>query len=470
MSSFSGLSVALSSLQAQRKRMDLSAQNIANANTPGYTRQRADLASLGPAVYTSMHGKPRNVGDGVQVEKITRIMDQFALNRMRGHEASSGYYNQMDNTLNQIEKRINEPGENGLTSIMGEFFAAFGDVANRPGDPASRMALLEEARGVVESLKLADSGLNTQWNQTKQRVESYVNTINEAASAIAQLNSDIREGTFIGHPVSELQDSRDLLINKLTKIAGVEVTTHLDGSGEPDGQLDVTLGGQSLVNGKTTQTVALTPTATTDLTAAKAGTVSAITVGGVTATINQGELGATFEALNTTLVDTSNKYDEVASNLATKVNGIHTNGFDLSGAAGGNFFSGTTAGTIAIDAGITSHEKIATSALAGEPFNGDNANKLSQLAIDPTGPIDKWQEVVGDIGVQAAGVTVRKNAANHQLEDAREALDSITGVDIDEEMTNLLATQRAYQAASRIMTAVDEALDRIINRTGRVGL
>lgn len=466
MSSFSGLSTALSSLQAQRKRMDLAAQNIANANTPGYTRQRADLSSLDPAVYTSMHGKPRNVGDGVTVEKITRIMDQFALNRVRIHESSSGYYNQMDNTLNEIEKRINEPGEDGLTAIMGDFFSAFGDVANRPGDPASRMALLQKARGVTESLKLADDGIATQWDQTKQRGESYINTINEAASAIGQLNKDIREGTFIGHPVSELQDKRDTLINTLTKIAGVEVTTHLDGSGKPDGQLDISLGGESLVNGSNVQTVVLTPAA--NLAAAKGGDTSALEVGGNVTTTTKGELGATFHALNTTLVDVSNKHDEVANNLVTKVNGIHTTGFDADGVAGGNFFNGTTAGDISV--AITDHKKLATSIAAAEPFNGDRANELSLLATNADGPVSKWQEVVGDIGVLASGTTVRKNAANFQLDDAREILDSVAGVDIDEEMTNLLATQRAYQAASRVMTAVDEALDRIINRTGRVGL
>lgn len=465
MSSFSGLSVALSALQAQRKRLDIANQNIANANTPGYTRQRVELESIGPVPYSSMHGKPREVGDGVQVGRVTRMMDQFALNRLRGHEASAGYHKTMDVAYNEIEKRLAEPTDKGLTKVMGDFLASWGDVANRPNDPASRTALLQEANTTIGTLNQAARDTGVQWHQTNQRAESFINEINESSVAIAELNDEIRVGKILGHPVSELQDKRDSLITKLSTIAGVKVTDNLDANGEPDGQLNLELAGASLVTGKVATAVTLASAG--DLNTAAAGTTTAVEVGGTTVNLTKGQLGATLNALNTTLVDVIKGYNQVAADLANQVNTIHTAAYDLDGNTGNTFFTGTTAATISLT--TTDINKIAVSAAAGNTFNGDAANALATLATNANGPISSWQTMVGDIGVQASGTRVRAQAAEIQRGDAAEILDSSAGVDIDEEMVGLVATQRAYQAAARLMTAVDEALDLIINRTGRVG-
>lgn len=495
MSTFSGLTASLSAIQAQKARMGIANQNIANANTAGYTRQRVELDSIGPVTTSSLYGETRKIGDGVQVNKITRMMDDLALKRLRDHEAAASFNTTTNQIYTEVENRLAEPGDTGLTAVLGDFFAGWADLANNPGADAPRAALLQEATNVVHTITTAHADLEAQWNNTKTRAEVMVDDINEAATGIAKLNEEIRMAVKLNNPASELQDERDKLLTKLSQLAGAQ-TTYLN-----DGQVAVTLGGQNLVEPTTGGTlshanpVAVTTSNTTDvptiggltLKHAKGGPLNTaappvqdplpitavIHVNATAVAIDTGELGASLTALNTTLPEVSASYDDVAKALADKVNTAQAAGFQQGGSpAGTDMFTvteGYEASTLTIPSGFTG-ANIAASALSGESLNGENALEVAAVATATDGPIATWQDMVGTIGVAAAGTQVAMTTQEIQRGAAEDRLASLTSVDIDEEVAMLVETQRAYQAAARMLTAVDEALDQIINRMGRVGL
>ena len=186
-----------------------------------------------------------------------------------------------------------------------------------------------------------------------------------------------------------------------------------------------------------------------------------ISVGGTTVTVSTGSVGAAVSLMDRSLPDYLSRLDAFASSLASTVNSQHAQGFDLSGSAGGSFFTGTTAATLTVV--ITDPAKVAAAAVAGT-LDGSNADAVTLLAtVD-----DGYRRLVTDFGAEVASarrVADNQQVLTDQVDGAREAL---SGIDLDEEMVQMLAHQRAYEAASRVMTTLDSVLDTLINRTGLV--
>lgn len=458
MSSFSGLSVALSALQAQRRALDVAGHNVANAGTAGYTRQRADLSALGPATTYSLQGTPRTVGDGVQVTGVVRLTDQFAVGRLRGQEADAAYFAARSAVLRDIETRFAEPGDTGLSAQLAEFWAAWGDVANRPNDEASRGVLLQQAQAVVDQIAAGHAGVAAQWAQLREQTDALVTDVNTAAAEVADLNRQIKAAHAVGSPANELLDERDRLVLRISQLTGASVR-ELD-----DGTIDVLLGGTALVRGQHVSRLEVDgpdvlpdpPNVQMEVRWAADGRESAL--GG-------GRLAANLEALQTLLPDAATQYDAVAAALAAKVNAVHVSGSDLDKQPGEPFFTGSTARGLAV--AITDARRVAAS--GGGVFDGSKADEIAKLATASDGPNAVWGKFVVDTGVLAQAAQRRAATAETVRKDAAAAVTSVTSVDVDEEMVTMLAVQRAYEGAARMLTAVDQALDTLINRTGLVG-
>ncbi len=468
MSSFSGLSVALSSLQAQRRAMDVTGQNVANASTVGYTRQRATLQALGPPSLYSLQGTGSlHPGNGVTVSAVSRLGDELASSRLRAATGDSGYLNARTDALSQIESRFAEPSDSGLSAQLSELWQAWGDLSNSPGEPSARSALVQQANTVAGALRAGHAGVATQWSQTRDQALALQTEINSVATSVAELNKHIRATAAVDGQANELTDQRDQLVLRLSELTGST------GQAQADGTMRVLIGGVPLVDGDRAHTITLdAPLRLQDVSATSPARFT--WADGSPVALTGGRLASVVESLQTTLPGVASGYDAVAVALAQQINSIHSTGHSPGGDTGLDFFvmTGTGAGAAQIGVNptlVADPMKIAAAEGTGGAMDGSLADRIAGTKNLSTGADQVWRAFVVATGVESGATAQRARVVGGVVSNASAQLLSATGVDLDEEMTNLLMFQRAYEGASRVLTAIDQALDHLINRTGVVG-
>ncbi len=455
-----GVSIALSALNAQKRGLDLTGQNIANANTEGYTRQRLNLATMGAPARPSIWATYQSPGTGVNVTGIDRLRDALLETRAQGRHAQLTDATAVNTALSEIEQEFPEPGENGLQHTLNQFWSGFGDVSNNPGSPAARVQLMERGQVVADWLNATSIHLGTVATEQGDQLEKLVTSVNSLTSELADLNYAIVNGVVGGLPVNDLLDRRDVLAMSISEAVGGSISTADDGS------IAISVNGSNLVN------------------RSKAEVLQVGISGGATVlqwrdkgtppppvTITTGRANGLLTAINTTVPTWQSKLDDVAAALANKVNTQQALGYDLDGNAGAAMFSGTTARTITM--ALTDPRQIAASSQApvggSISLDGTNADAMSSIATTAGSPDEVYQILVNGLGVAVQASNQGVTSMTSVVANADAQRESNSGVNLDEEMTNLLAYQRAYEAAGRMMSAVDSALDTLINRTGLVG-
>jgi flagellar hook-associated protein 1 len=462
-SSFGGINTALTSLYAQRRALDVTGQNIANANTEGYTRQRAEMQSQVGSISPAMYARTDGLGTGVAVSDVQRLRDEFLENRGRAEHGKSAYLTQQTSAYNAIEDVFAEPGDTALAAQMHDMWGGWNDVSNNPQLAATRSTLLQQASTVADGLNSAHTSLTEQWSQNRMQLSAYADEVNTAAGTIAQLNDSIVKAKATGLTVNELEDRRDLQVMKLSELAGASA------SYRPNGAVDVFVGNSTLVSEFTTRKLEVSGAKRLDdqssdpMTLRWADTKTPAQAGGT--------MGAMADTMTTIIPAISDALNSVAKNLADKVNTLHSTGFSKDGSTGLDFFTSSTGGDITagtIRLAITDPDQVATSATAGT-LDNSIADQMADLGGALDGPDREYQGMIGQLGV-AAQASGRRNeiqaTVTEQVDASREAH---SGVNLDEEMTNLLTYQRGYEAASRVLTTIDSMLDQLINRTGLVG-
>jgi flagellar hook-associated protein 1 FlgK len=457
-SSFGGINTALTSLYAQRRALDVTGQNIANANTEGYSRQRVDMQSQVGSMSAAMYARTDGLGTGVSVSGVQRIRDEYLENRGRSEHAKSTYLAAQTSAYTAIEDVFAEPGDTALAAQFQDMWGGWNDVANNPHLAATRSTLIQQSSTVADGLNSAYASLAGQWEQNRTQLSAYVEEVNVAAASIAQLNDSIVKARASGLSVNELEDRRDLQAMKLAQLAGATAAKRENGA------MDVFVGNSTLVSEFTTRNLEVSGAARLQdqsvdpMTLRWADTGTAVQAGGT--------MGAMADTLTTIIPAISDALDAVAANLSDTVNALHRGGYSADGSTGLDFFSGTTAATIRV--AVTDPAQVAVSAAPGTLDNAV-ADAIADVGSAPTGPDRQYQGMIGQLGVaaQAAGRRAEIQAnVTEQVDRSREAQ---AGVNLDEEMTNLLTYQRGYEAASRVLTTIDSMLDQLINRTGLVG-
>jgi flagellar hook-associated protein 1 FlgK len=441
MATWNGISTALSSLQAQRAAMDIAGQNIANVNTPGYTRQRVQLTS----------------GLGVDVSAIQRLQSGVLGDRARTEGARLGDLTVTSTVLNEIEQIFPEPSATGLAAKLDAFWSGFADVARDTTNTAARIQVVEQANVVAGWLNDATQRLTDISTDYKQNLTNLVTSANSAAQKIAELNIAISQSVQGTSDTNSLLDQRANAATELSNAVGGTFTI------DDANIMRVSLGGTTLVGSRnysalqvdTTAGVTSVQWASTDFTAA----------------ISTGTANGYLNTINTVIPTWSASLDTVAAALISKVNTAQVAGYDSDGIAGTAMFTGTTAANIAV--AITDAAKIAASSIAPTggvaSLNGSNADVMSTLGTVSGSPDGIYQDLVVTLGyaTQAANQTAQTQESFSS--NIMSQINSESGVNMDEEMANLLTYQRAYEAAARVLTAIDEALATLINRTGLVG-
>jgi flagellar hook-associated protein 1 len=471
-SAFSGLNTATTALWAQQRGLDVTGQNIANVNTTGYSRQRAELQSVGGNAVPAMYAVSNQIGQGVDADKVIRIRDAFLESRAQTESATTAQLTVADGTLSQIEQAFREPGTTGIQAKMTAVFTAWGDVANHPNEDGARTAVLQKSAALVAELHTTDANLDEQWTQTRDSLDALAQDVNAKATSIADLNTAIKRGTQAGLPVNELADKRDALVLDLSAAIGA---TSAPGR---DGQVDVVVAGTTLISGGSA--IGLKVLGTLDPKTAGPGDPRFVTDPGGTRVDVGGTAGGKVTALSVTIPTYKQALDGVAQQLAVEFNAVHTAGYDKAGNPGQPLFDDGS-GTLPVDTTtvsaanlrlrITDTDQLAASRLdLGPNTDNTNAKAMAALQDSPTGGVVGYRKLIIGLGVQASVATSNletQSLVSSQVDASRE---SVTGVNLDEEMANMLQFQHAYSAAARMITTIDETLDVLINRTGRVGL
>lgn len=467
MSTFGGLSTAYTGLVAARAGIDTVGQNIANVNTEGYTRQRVSqsanpsLAGIGP-LDTLFRG-----GTGVTVDTIARLGNALLDTRLRATAASSGYADVTSATMDAIETALHEPGENGLAASLHNFWASWQNVANHAGQPSAANVLLESASTLTARIGQGYSDAVQQWATTRSQAVNMVAEINITATQVAALNDQIRQVAAAGGSPNELLDQRAVLTTRLANLAGATVVDRADGSA------DVLVSGNPLVSGSKTHALAITGAAKLADAGANAVAIEWAEHPGASATVAGGKLAAAVSALGPggSILSAAEAYNSLATTLANTVNAVHATGATPTGVTALNFFSFDATKPAALGLRIvpTDVSTIAAGTPGAGGGSGGIADAIANLGSSPTGPDAQWSTHVVAVGIATRRATDQADAAANATASARSLQLSETGVDLDEETTQLLTYQHAYQGAARVMTAIDEMLDTLINRTGLVG-
>jgi flagellar hook-associated protein FlgK len=475
-STFSGLNTATTSLWAQRRGLDVTGQNIANVNTEGYSRQRVSLQAMGGTTVPAVWSVSNGVGGGVSADQVIRIRDAFLEGRGQLELAAHSQLTAETDALDLVQGAFREPGDTGIQALLSDMWAGWGDVANAPKDEAARSQVLQRMATLVSGINTAHSALNAQWTQSRENIEVLVTEVNSSSQSIAELNDAIRRASQGGQPTNELSDRRDLLVMKL---AGQVGATAQPGA---DGTVDVVLGGILLVSGSTATRLSVAgtsePTAVpSDPTAAGVDRPRIVTdPSGLTVAVG-GEAGGQLAGLNSIVPAHREQLDQLALDLAAAMNTAHGSGWDLDGAAGTDLLGAKAPATVVtaatLELKITDPRKIAASLVdpaGGQPtLDSGNADAIAQLRLSSSGPDANYRRMIVELGVQGAVSQRNLDIQSVILTQVDAARESVAGVNLDEEMTNMLQFQHAYSAAARMVTAIDESLDVLINRTGLVG-
>lgn len=459
-----GLDTAASGLRAFQAAIDTAAHNVANADTEGYSRQSVEFRAVPPArdKFGATNVPLRQIGLGVDASRIRRLRDVLLDAHYRNVRSLRDEYQARSTALQQAEVSLNEPSDQGLQELMSRFFNGFRDLTSQPESVAARAAAVEQGATLAAAFNRTATLLTNQRADLDASVDVKVQDINAKATELADLNAQIRLVTVAGGSANDLMDKRDLLLDQLAGLAG---TTYESGS---DNTVNVFIGTRKLVDNITANTLATQPDAgNSNLKKVVWASDSAA------ADITRGEVKGILDARDVHLSGLMTSVNGLATALITAVNGHHQAGFGLNNATGLDFFTGTDAADIGVNATLrTSPESLATSGAANEPGNPTVAVAIAGVQNEllmgggTTTIDDAYRAIISKLGVasqQGQLLTDNQDVVTQHLEAARAA---VSGVSIDEEMTNLVKSQHAYQASARVISVVDQILDTLVNRTG----
>jgi len=324
------LSTSVSGLLAFQQALDVTSNNISNANTPGYDVETANFSEL-PGQQTGSG----YIGSGVEVSSVTRAYDAYLAQQVNATQSSYSSSNTLATQAGQIDNLLSD-SSTGLTATLQSFVNALQTAASTPTSTATRQALLSSGQALAQQIQTYDSQLSQYGSQLESQLSGDVTEVNTLSSQIAQLNQQIAAGSSNGQTPNQLMDQRDQLINQLSQYVSVQTAS------EGNNEVNVYIGsGQALVTGGTSQTLTTIPNAydpsQLDIGITSGG--SSATTADITSEVSGGELGGLLSARSQVLDPAINAVGQIAVAVATVVNQQQQSGMDMSGAPGQPMFS-----------------------------------------------------------------------------------------------------------------------------------
>jgi flagellar hook-associated protein 1 FlgK len=456
------LTTARDALAAQQYGLGVAGSNVSNVNTPGYARREALLQTqeLGPT-----NGTVRALG-------LRQVVDQFTERRLFATTALSSGASQRSTDLGTIESLFNDGQGTGIADSLQALFDSFSALATNPTDSTVRSTVLSSAQSFADKVSSTGDALAAFQTEELDKAKGVVSEINQKATNIAQLSSRITIAQSQGQDAADLIDQRTQLVSSLSDL--VDVHTFTDGQG----QLVVQSAGTTLVEGGTARQfgIGVASDGSMQLLATRPGGPSS----DVTALLTGGKLAGLRDVRDVDAKAILGQLDQLAYDVGNAVNTVHAAGYGQDGGTGRNLFSVTAtvsgaARSLALDAGMVGQPSFlaASSSAAAVPGDSTNALALSQLqnARLTTGgtrtAIEAYSDIVGDVGLRKQGADADAQTRDAMKAQVSQMRESASGVNLDEEMVNLTKFQRAYQAASKVLTTADQLLGDLIASVGR---
>jgi flagellar hook-associated protein 1 len=432
-----GLQTALSGLLADQQAIDVTGHNITNANTEGYSRQTAVLQTNEPlriAALSPTNGEGGQLGTGVSVATYMRIRNTYLDAQYRTQNTGLGAASTQANELQQAQSAFDEPSSAGIASQLSAYWSAWGELADEPSSEPAKVAVVSAGNQLADTLHEVSSQLQTIEAQAAQQYAAITGPSGEVqgdATQIAQLNQQIKLSLQAKQQPNDLEDRRDLLLDKLSALGSITVTK------EADGTDTVTFGNAAkpLVEGSEVNwPQTLTPAA-------------------------GGKLGALLELSGPegALAHYQTALNGVAETLANSVNALHT------ATPFFTYTAGAAASTIAV---AVAPKEVQTSK---GPTEG-NEVALAIAGLRGGAAQERYAALIAQVGSDVQSATSSEANSQAVVTAVNDQRQSVSGVSLDEEMTNLITFQRGYEASARALTSMDEMLDTLINHTGAVGL
>lgn len=458
------LSTARTAMSANQAAIGVVSHNVANAATPGYSRQRAELVAAMPLV--SADGI---FGRGVELADVSRLRDSMLDVTYRNETSGTSFWQRRGSLLGQVESLYGDLSSPGLSTSLDSFYRAWSDLANDPSNTNLRTLVRQAGDDVADQMHRLSNGLDQISASAAQRLTYDVSEVNRLSSQVATLNRQIVGAEAGGYTAGDLRDARDLAVDQIASYAAIQVVERSDGS------YGVSINGINIVDGTAAPGLVVDSTG---------GVYSLKSSSGTVVRSPGGALGATMGAINTDIPAARAELDLIARELANGVNGIHQTGMNAAGQTNVLFFDDfgnpasitarnlTLSAAVQADPAAISAGTPATDPISGLPVYGagrnDVALSLAQLR-DALNPALGNTTISGAFGIATGriGTDVRTAQDNSSIHatlagQADTSRSSVSGVNIDEEMVHLIRFQNAYAAAARLVTTADEMLRTVI--------
>jgi flagellar hook-associated protein 1 FlgK len=450
--------------------------NISNANTEGFSRQRIQ-SEANVTQQTAGHGGPY-VGNGSKVSSIDRINDQYLEKQLREGTRDLSYHEEKQVALNQVEDVFNEMNGDGLNRMMSKFFNDFRKLSNDPTSEAVRQSVRESSQSMIGDFKRLHSETDAIRAHVDSRIDGYMKELNQYADEVKELNVRIHQAELQENSANDLQDRRDMVLKKMSGL--VDLSVHKETS---NGMVTVEIKGVGpIVTGPTADRFFVNrapadPDSGSPVNSLQI-TRSPYSNEHITSQFQGGKIGALIEARDKTIGGTMDKLDQLAFSVATAVNEIHSQGYTLDGQTGINFFKDIDSATGAAQRlALSDHVLNSTANIASglQPESpGDNRNALAIANLQngrflnggKTTVDDFYNSIVSDIGVTNSRNTESLAQTKNILTQLEKVREQVSGVSIDEETTNLMQFQHAFDASARVIKVADEMLDTVLKLRG----
>lgn len=489
MSSFRGLSIGISGLYANKRSLDTISHNIANADNPLYVRQQAIHAE---SRYSRISSN-QFVGTGADVQQIRQIRDEFLDTKIRKEASEFGYWSSRTNVFGQVESIVRELSEDALQGVMDKFWGSWEEVAKDPSSLTARGLLRERAIEFVGSVNHLYNQLESLQHNLDKNVQDMVKEVNGLVKGVAELNTKIMTAEGLGSPANDYRDTRNGYLDRLSQIMKVEYYTSSNGS------VNVVLGGNHMVSDGSFRQLEAKNNGNPFVDIFWADSKEKLSE---ERDIKGGELlgllyaRGSFEQEDNITDVTEYKYiiptikkqlNEYVKGIADAVNELHRQGYTLTGNHDTDFFvkqdlsKSTWAGNIKISDAIDSLSEIAVSKSfisdiePREIGDGKIAEAIAKIRYNgifnegKTTPDNFYRDMITDFGISANEAKTMKDSHEMVMNQIDDRRSSLSGVSLDEEMTEMIKFQHAYNANARLINAIDEMVEQIVNRMGIVG-
>jgi len=436
-------------LTTYQKALDVTSHNVANSSNTEYTRQKVTLGTETPELINGFVW-----GSGVKIESIQRVRNNLVDAQIRSNNQSYNYNYQKSLLLGSVEDLFTEPSDLGIDNLMSEFLNSWSELAVTPNSTTLRADVISAAEQLSSKVSSITEGLDTAKGDILTDLKTKVESVNNYVQQIQSLNQQIFATEKVGGSASDLMDQRDTALDELSKLVNVTV------SYDSDNSANISIGGVFAADRQNAVEFSLD---------ANSDSLTLVSEGGAIVNLSSGEIGASVDVYSKYIPEYQQNLDTVMTALVDAVNSEHQKGYTLgeNPSTGLSFFDSYKSGSLVISQNILDDNSLIAASSDGTSGNGDIATAIGELAdkelLNGYTLSETYAANISSMGSDVQNATQLSDSTQLVLESLQNQKTSYSGVSVDEEMTNVIQFQRAYQASAKLITVADEMIQTLLD-------